>query len=235
LKGEAQGRSDAQASAGSAVCVAQEVAKPRTRPGRRRDPLPRHEAAGLDCVVGQEKSRRGSVVRPAGQPAGRHGFPVRNSEEECKSKEGRLTPWRQADASAECPQDEERRTGRMEPIPILGCRIRVLEGPHNLMRVGGRRPQGCRPDHPEPQDSGGPRRSGGSTPSSGFVSTDERTRSPIANRLAPVPGNRPGICCCVANEGHGSPADTICVPARVRQSHTPALRSDERGAVIVGR
>jgi len=99
-----------------------------------------------DCVVGREKSRRGSVVCPAGKPAGRHGLPVMNSEEEWKSTEGRLTLRRKADVSAECPRGDERRTGRVKPMSTLGCCIRVLEGPHNLRRVGGRPPQAGRPD-----------------------------------------------------------------------------------------
>jgi len=220
LKGEAHGRSDAQASGGSEVTAAKGVAKPRTwrRGGggiRCRQTYP----PARDCVVGQQESTRGSVVRPAGQPAGRHGSPVVNSAGERKSKEGRPKLRLRDGASVECPRGDERRTGRVEPMPTLDRRARVLEGPRNSTRVRGGRRKAARAATRSLntlEDRGGPvdrllrqasfARSVGNHASG--LSTDERTRSPIASRMAPVPGSRPGICCCAMTEGHGSSDST---------------------------
>jgi len=161
LKGEAHGRSDAQASGGPEVRVAKGVTKPRTWPRggggiRCRSTYP----PAWDCVVGQEKSRRGSVVRPAGRPAGRHGFPVIGSEGERKSKEGhpRLRP--RVGVSVECPQDVKRRTGRVETNDHPGS---MRPSPRRAAQLHESRrgsPQGGRRSHPEPYSSGGPRRCG---------------------------------------------------------------------------
>jgi len=53
-------------------------------------------------------------------PAGRRGFPMMSSVGERKSKEGHLKLRRMDGASAECPRDAERRTGRAKPMPALG-------------------------------------------------------------------------------------------------------------------
>jgi hypothetical protein len=54
------------------------------------------------------------------------------------------------------------------------------------------------------------------------------------NRWAPAPGSRPGICCCVVTEGHGS-RRVAEAARRVRRSNEPAPRNDERSAEVVGR
>ena len=89
LKGEAHGRSGAQAPGGPVVDVAQGVFKPRTRHAVVEGSAADERVRWLVCVVGQPKSKRGSVVCHAGQPARRHGVPVMCSEEERKSMEGR--------------------------------------------------------------------------------------------------------------------------------------------------
>jgi hypothetical protein len=66
------------------------------------------------------------------------------------------------------------------------------------------------------------------------TSTDEWTRSTIVDRLAQVPGNTPGMCCCAVTEGFGS-CEIASAVACVRRSNEPIPRSGERSAEIVAR
>jgi hypothetical protein len=50
--------------------------------------------------------------------------------------EGRPSLRRWDGARVENPQDDERRTGRVEPVATLGARACVLGGPRNPMRDG---------------------------------------------------------------------------------------------------
>lgn len=51
----------------------------------------------------------------------------------------------------------------------------------------------------------------------------------IVDRVAPVPGSTPGMCCCAVTEGHGSLGTALAGPG-VRRRNEPAPRSSERSA-----
>jgi hypothetical protein len=59
-------------------------------------------------------------------------------------------------------------------------------------------------------------------------------RSSIVDRWAPMPGSRPGICCCVVQRGAWIALRRFAMP-RVRRSHMPAPRDDERSIEYVER